>query len=268
MVSYTIARKRLLGTPPKHIETEDLVDYFVYAFELSWACPVFEKSRHEIKSIFKKKLDSLLAEHNLPIEKQWWALMLSALSDIAENKDFFYAKETISRLFKRIEHISCEQLEEYINDINIAFSGETSNYLALRPMAMESLASDMIEEDSGLKFFLDNKNRFITILTSNLIQKDIEKEYLSQFFLLDDKAIRKYANIWDMVFELYIGHFLSMCYTKEDVNTNESGFEDFVKQTNIAFFSNLVKNKLKIEKLNNELTSVILPCIEGLLYLQ
>lgn len=254
----------LLGKAPTHVPEEELISYFLYAFEFAWNSPAFETRKNQLAPYFIQEAQSLVPAYDqLSLSKKWWLYVMIALRDITHDNDIKFGKETILYVIRQIERLSEEELELYVNDMQNAFYEEVPDILVIRPLELERLQNSILDEDPYLGFFLEQKEPILKVMKKYLKQKDVDKEYINHLTLNDKTILAKYTDFWNVYFEIFTNFFLSM-YDFQMPYEKEDGVEekDVVEEMIMIFFIASVNSKTKIEELTSELLEVILPIME------
>ncbi|WCK56959.1 hypothetical protein PP175_27600 (plasmid) [Aneurinibacillus sp. Ricciae_BoGa-3] len=260
MNNYQSVKIRFLGEAPQHIKEEDLLDYFLYTFEMVWVAPVFDGYRNKIRTHFEELLTKLRKRHpHLSVQKQWWSLVLIALQDFAEKDSFPYAHQTIGKLLNSLDEMNEEELTDYCNDINHSFSNELPEVIGIRPSEVENLQSDSYQNDYPLAYLLDRKDKFITLFAQHLEQKDIKPLFIGRVTVKEINR-EKFTDFWKTYFDIFVGYSLSMLeMMNQSTTVTEEEIQSFVRQSNMVFLINSVKNVSKIDKLNSDITQSLMP---------
>lgn len=248
-----------LGKAPNHILPNDLLDYFLYTFEFAWTAPGFDAYRSNIKTHFEVNLKDLMGKHaELTLGQQWWGLILIALKDFAIEREFSYASKTIDLLLSNLSQLKEPELEQYANEINSGIYDEILDSISIRPLELEILKSDAMNSDKMLKFFLENKDRFLKIFNKHLIQRDIDKDYLRQFLFNEKKVDNKFSSFWRVFFEIYVGYSMSVLqYSLNSSQAKKMTVKELINKTNLVFLLASVLSKGKIEDLTQDLENIM-----------
>lgn len=262
MSIYETKKSCYLGKAPTHIEKDKLVEYFLYTFEFIWTSPAYEANKESILSRFKQRLSELRKKNESPLSlaHEWWALGLFALKDLVEFENRFFAVETIQYLLNRLHTLSEEELEDYINSLNNVLADEVPDVLSIRPLEIQPLQSDADQNDKVLAYFLESKEPFLSVFKKHLVQKDIESLYINQLAVNDKKMNYQFTNFWNSYFEIFVGFSLSMFdMVRHAPEFTAEKSEQLIKEINLVFLITSVKNREKIDRLNNELTELLKP---------
>jgi hypothetical protein len=258
---YPIKEFRLLGKTPTHILREKLLDYFLYVFEINWCSPVYQEKQENVKAHFEKALNELKSQnHELSLGQEWWALVLFSLKDFAMFYRSPFSVQTIQFVLQRIYALQDEELEEYCNAIHYALNMELPEILAIRPLEIQVLQSDVYEEEPEVAFFLNKKEELKQIFSNQLKSTDIKKEYLQQFLMNDEEINLSFTDFWSSFLDVFIIYSLSMLYLmSESQFMFDDDIEELLKEVHLVFLTASIKKKSSIHKLNKELTEIIKP---------
>lgn len=205
------ANKYILGSAPKHIAKEDVLQYFFYAFELSWSMPMFIDHKDKIMSYFTQEIEKeLLSFEDLSIEQTWWLCVFIAMREINKYYSSEFAVQTLNQLIRRIQHLEEGSLCRYANIFQAIMLEEHPEVLAIRPLELHALNNIFAESDRLLEFFIVNKTRIIAMLKRHLIQQDLNHVYLNSVLMNDRRVLRKFSNIWNSFYELFIHFFIAV----------------------------------------------------------
>ncbi|MDF2879538.1 MAG: hypothetical protein K0R54_95 [Clostridiaceae bacterium] len=268
MTIYKDYNSNFLGEAPKYKEEKDILNYFLYVFEFNWTLPAFEQYQANIREHFEFELNKILnTNKELSNEKQWWGLILIALRDISIEAEFHYAVEIINKIFKSIKITSEDSLKESANKINSALFSEIPDVLWIRPLELVALNSDALTNDNAMNYLLENTEAIKKIFTKNLTQKDVNMEYMNNLLINGKKFDLKYADFWSIYFEVFILYFISIydfLQYSDKLNHKEQieHIAELLKKTNLVFFVASIKNKIKIDKVNNEVTELVVPFMQ------
>lgn len=255
---------RLIGKAPTHIEKEDLLDYFLYAFEFSWNSPIFEDRKSKLDEVFKNKAESLFPDYeSFSVERTWWLYVLIGLQEITYHQELEFGKETVDYLLKRFTALSEEALEQQINEIQHAFYDEIPDILLVRPLELKALQNSTIEHDKYLPFFIENHERMVKVIQKHLNQKDIDKDYFERFTMTNKKRLRKFSSFWNGYYEIFTNYFLSIYNFQMPLEPQEIEEElELIEEMIILFLVASVVNKPKIEPLAYDLTEILREFVE------
>lgn len=247
---------KLIGKAPTHIESEQLLDYFLYVFEFSWSSLVFDEKKDALVEFFTEQAKVWhpnYEEHS--IEKRWWLYVLLALNEITEDQKVEYGKLTVQNLIKKLPTLSGDLLEKQVNEIQHAFYDEIPDILTVRPLELRTLENTTLEHDRYLPFFVDNKDHFVNLFKKHLRQKDISKEYFERFIMSSRKRLRQFSTYWDGYYEIFITYFISLYDFRmpQEIEDKEEEY-DLLLEMVILFLVASVMDKPKIEDLADEMT--------------
>lgn len=261
-----------LGQAPKHITEKELVRYFLYAFEFSWCGKVFESIRDNIESFYSQQLQDIKSKvlHPLLIQQEWWALVLIALKELSTSEKLRYAQETIQFLLNHLDILSEEELMRMANSINDVFFEQMPDALYLRPLVMKSLHSDAPELDKSLSYFLNHKERFLSMIQQVLEQSDVESNYVNQMTLKDKSISEQYSDFWGVYFELFTEFGSAMYEMMINTIDNFSSIDEckeVLKDMIYAFAIMSIQNNQKINMFLSQSFEIIFPLYEELFQL-
>lgn len=261
-MNYASTPNHYLGKPNFKESSIDLVEYFMYIFEFIWVSEAFDSYRPHIKERLEGMLEQVKSQyHNeLPLEKQWWILILLVLRDLATHSQFSYSVHAINYVFHHLEEISVEELEDYANTINDSFSTEIMDYLSVRPLEMRTMQSDVYNQDIQMQFFLNKKETLLSIFQSFVEEKDIDKSYISKYASNPKEITQKYTTFWNLFFEIYTGFSLSVYDVQQEASPmKEKELEEILRQTNQVFLTSVLHKQKVIDALNEKLIQELKP---------
>jgi hypothetical protein len=260
--TYESRENRYIGLTPTHVPQEQLLDYFLYSFEFVWTAPVFDTYKHSIRGHFKGLLEELKGRQEKPftIGQEWWSLVLLALKDLAHTEKYSFSTETIQFLLNSVHTLTDVELEDYANSINNIFFAEMPDVMSLRPLEISPLSSDASKNDHVIAYFLEHKDAFLEVFTRILTEADIEKMYINELTMNEDGISEAFTTFWNVYYEIFTGFSISMFDMVKQTPENEKAYrEQVLREVNLVFLIASVKNNTKIDKLNDELTKLILP---------
>jgi hypothetical protein len=250
---------RLIGKAPTHIDESDLLDYFLYVFEFSWNCPVFEEKKATLDEYFIERAKSFYPDYeSFSLSKQWWLYILIAMKDVTEDQQLKYGITTVDYLISRLPVVSERMLEDQINEIQNAFYDEIPDVMLVRPMELEVLENSTIQHDMHLPFFIENKEHFVKVFEKHLRQKDIDKEYFERFTMTNTKRLRKFSTFWEGYYEIFINYFISLYDFRmpQEMESIEEEY-DLLEELVTLFLVASIINKPKIEEVVDEITEIL-----------
>ncbi|MBP1308664.1 hypothetical protein JOD82_001684 [Paenibacillus sp. 1182] len=252
-------QKYILGMAPKHIQKEDVLQYFLYAFELSWSMPMFIDQKDKMMSFFVQEVEKeFLSFEDLSIEQTWWLCVFIAMREINKYYSSEFAVQTLSQLIRRIQRIEEGSLCRYANIFQAIMLEEHPDVLAIRPLELHALSNVFAESDKLLQFFIENKTHIVCVIKKHLIQQDLNDVYLNSVLMKDRRVLRKFSNIWNSFYELFIHFFIAVYdYKLSPLHMGEEELKNAIGDLVLIFLVNGVSNKRKIDELHDELSLIV-----------
>lgn len=250
---------QIIGKAPMDIEKESILSYFLHVFEFTWSTLAYENKRENLNAYFSEQANLLKPNHaTLSAKKEWWLYILITFRDVALYNSLDYAVGTVENMIKRIDFMSEELLERQVNELQNAFYHEVPDILLMRPLEMERLSCSIAEADHFLLFFLQNKEKFVSILEKMLRQKDIKKDYYEEFMRTGKKINKEYSSFWNGYYEIFIHYFISLYDFFMPFQTESFEEErDSVEKMILSFFTTSVATKEKIEDVSDEFLLIL-----------
>ncbi|WPS85373.1 hypothetical protein SMD22_01725 (plasmid) [Brevibacillus halotolerans] len=249
----------LLGQAPKHIEKADILPFFVYAYEFTWTLPMFIEKKDRMLTYLQEEIERESIDINdLSTERRWWLFVLIAMREIAKYHSAEFAMQTVQYVLSRIMHIPEQSLLHYANIIQSVMIREIPDVLIIRPLELQTVKSVFEYTDELVQFLLAKKNDFLKVIKKHLIQRDLQKEYLDGILIKDRNIMRKFSNMWNVYFEVFIQFFVSVYDYR--LSPEKMGAEDLDKAINeliLIFLIASVENKEKIDNLHSELHDIM-----------
>ncbi len=193
---------------------DDLLNYFLYIYELSLTVDTFREVRN-IKKFLCNEVEGVIRKYNLNIKclcRYWWLLGFVMLKKISAANTAYYAEGVINNIIAEINQLSIQELQDYANDINLALLNGTNECLSIRPLEAEKLGAVITDTEEMLRILLDNKVSLIKLFKKHLHQKDIRQEAYKAALPCDRRITMKYTTFWDSFFEIFVGYFTSLNY--------------------------------------------------------
>lgn len=235
--------KKTIGFPKIPINDRELIDYFIYVYDL------YEKEEgdiKEIKTIYKNHFKNIKSK-NYSFNQKWLYLNLMKLKDMAEQYNYIYTVELISYLIDNLTNINEKELLKYINIINHSFKEDMYENLSIRLIELENFEDVYNNTNLVIKILLLNK-----LVITDFIKEIIKKTDLNYVVYSNiHNKLSKYKGrikFWDIYFEMFLNN-LSISY------------EDPLSHNNInealSFFDNTITDKNKCNLIKNFITKVI-----------
>lgn len=256
-----------IGNTPPEIATfkttEEVIDYFLCFFEISWTNPILSGSKN-VKNYLLERYKELTKDYELNldyIDKAWWLLVLITLEKFSIESDLFYANDIINLIYSNFNSININDLKDYVNTVNYAIYNNVGEAISLRPSTMLSVGAFIDDSDFLLEDLVKNQEFFIKRFSRYIRQKDINKEMLESVFIYSSKN-KKYFNYWVSLFDAFVAFFTSMSYDLDDefksitdkkfiilrdqiLSIITEFFKTFIEDSEVAIrISNLVFNKI------------------------
>ena len=256
-----------IGNTPSKIETfkttEEMIDYFLCFFEISWTNPILSESKN-VRNYLLKKYEQLTKDYELnsdDMNKTWWLLVLITLEKFSIESDLFYANDVIDLIYCNFNSISLKELKDYVNMVNYAIYNNVGESISLRPSTMLSVDAFVDDSDFLLEDLIKNQEFFIKRFSRYIRQKDMNKEMLESVFIYSIKN-KKYFNHWVCLFDAFVAFFISMSYDLDGefksitdqkfiilrdqiLNIVSGFFKTFIEDSEVAIkISNIVFNKV------------------------
>lgn len=256
-----------IGNTPSKIETfkttEEMIDYFLCFFEISWTNPILSESKN-VRNYLLKKYEQLIKDYELnsdDMNKKWWLFVLITLEKFSIESDLFYANDVINLIYCNFNSISLKELKDYVNTVNYAIYNNVGESMSLRPSTMLSVDAFVDDSDFLLEDLIKNQEFFIKRFSRYIRQKDMNKEMLKSVFIYSIKN-KKHFNHWVCLFDAFVAFFISMSYDldgefksitdqkfiilRDQVLNIVSGFfKTFIEDSEVAIkISNIVFNKV------------------------
>lgn len=256
-----------IGNTPSKIETfkttEEMIDYFLCFFEISWTNPILSESKN-VRNYLLKKYEQLIKDYELnsdDMNKKWWLFVLITLEKFSIESDLFYANDVINLIYCNFNSISLKELKDYVNTVNYAIYNNVGESMSLRPSTMLSVDAFVDDSDFLLEDLIKNQEFFIKRFSRYIRQKDMNKAMLESVFIYSIKN-KKHFNHWVCLFDAFVAFFISMSYDldgefksitdqkfiilRDQVLNIVSGFfKTFIEDSEVAIkISNIVFNKV------------------------
>lgn len=249
----------LLGQAPTHIEKEDILPFFAYAYELSWTLPMFADKKDRMLAYLQEEVAKESIDNDeFSAEKRWWLYVLIAMREIVKYHSAEFAFQTIQHVIHRIKHIPEQSLLRYANIIQSIMLREIPDVLVIRPLELQTVNSVLVDTDESTQFFLEKKEDIIKVIKKHLIQRDLQKEYFDGILMKDRSIMRKFSNMWNAFFEVFMHFFLSVYdYRLSPEKMEVDELEEAIKELILVFLVASVANKEKIDALHTDLHEIM-----------
>ncbi|MFF2531450.1 hypothetical protein ACFVS2_21320 [Brevibacillus sp. NPDC058079] len=249
----------VLGQAPNHIEQTDILPYFVYAYELSWTLPMFIDKKDRMISYLQTEVENESIDiDKLSNEKRWWLYSLITMREIAKYHEVEFAQQTIQHVISRIQFIPQDYLLRYANIIQYVMLRELPDVLVIRPLEFQAVKSEIANTDESVQFILGKKDALIKVIKKHLIQRDLQKEYFDGMLMKDRSIMRKFSNMWNAYFEVFMHSFIATYdYSLSPENMNVEELDKAISDIVLIFLVTSIENKEKIDDLHVELYEIM-----------
>lgn len=255
---------RALGSTPVHIKKEDLLDYFLYTFELTWNHDNHSNIRQMKEDYVREARQFQPNYENLELGQLWWFIVLIGLREVAKKEELLYTQSTIEHLLKKAHVLSEDKLFRYANEIHIPLYRDIPDALLMRYVEMERLSSDSLEKDPYARFFLPRRKEIVRVFKKHLNQKDLKAEYVEEYFSSDLKRLRKFSNFWDAFFDLFVYYFVTLYEFKAFDHPDDTVEFEVMDELLIAFLITALNEEegKTMEALSEDLLDILYEFIE------
>jgi hypothetical protein len=259
MMTNVSVESYILGKAPLHVGKKDILPYFLYAYELTWSMPMFIEKKDSMISYLELEVKKEYLEINdLCLEKRWWLYVLIAMRDISIYHRIEFSVQTINHIIRNIFKISEKSLCNYINSIHSIMVEEIPDVLQIRPNEVKTLGNSLVDTDDSLQFFLEKKDIIIKVFKKHLIQRDLNKEYYDTIFMKDRRILRKFSDVWNAFFELFVHFFITVYdYKLSPKNMKLEKLEKAIEDLILVFVVSSIANKEKIDAFHIELSEIV-----------
>lgn len=230
-------QENLLAKYPKHIPTENILQYFLHIYEYNWTSPTFESVTNmteyliEMESQFMKEWT---------IEKRWWGYLLAVQLINSKFHNFVFGHSTIEHVLKRGNDCTESELELYSNLISGGLKDNFGNMLSIRPLEMKNAGTDTIILFPDLFYYEEKHEEILNEWRKVLKEEHINKKYVNKYFR-NERSARKeaYSDDWKEYYELFIIYIMSLDPILSEVNEyNKDEFNKLVNELIENFFAN------------------------------
>ena len=252
----------LIGKAPQHVEQEDLFNYFLYAYELTWRNmkdKTVEARREKIDAVAR---NILLNYETMETDRQWWLFHLISYNQLLADTDFEYMKNTVNYLLGKFERIPTSLLEFYVNEIQFILYNDNILSLSARPTELQNLQSSLSETDHYLVHFLNYQETAVSIFKKYLTEEDCNEDFIRNVVILSPELTAKYSSYWDAVYEALTVFLLTLIDMFAPSELLEGLAEEEVSQYYVTLMTsqltNLTDNKDALEKIIVELLPIVM----------
>lgn len=249
----------VLGKVPTHIDKSEMMSYFVHAYELTWTLPVFDKKKDIMidfleEQIHKEKIDV----ESLSGEKFWWLLVFFIHREILFYHSAEFAFQTVQHVIRHISSTSEESLCIYANMVHSIMMKDVPDVMVVRPMEMKAVQTVLAEVDPSVIFFMERHERFVKAIKKHLNQKDLKQSYFNELLMKDRSILRKYSNIYNVYFEVFMHFFISTYdYKMSPKEMTPEALDKAISDLVLIFVAASVDTKPKIEGLHKDLFDIV-----------
>jgi hypothetical protein len=243
-----------LGKTPSFLTKEEVLDYFMYAFELQWVGGLLNYPPKKIRAKLEKELDEKLKTiKNDTAGKRWWLLSIYVLLLLSQDRTMKYSEKTLWGLWNQVDLLSEDELEMYCNLIDHGISMVTDTHLTPRPLALQILGSEYYDHDKMLQKMLHNTEKNIRQLHEYVKLKELTINEIVKSMVNPISITQKYTDMSHVYYELLMIHVFSEYEFFEHQQEYQANFaktwEEVLHHSLMVFFYRTVKDKTKIEPL-------------------
>lgn len=255
---------RELGTLPTHIEKQDLLDFFLYAFELTWE-EQKKGDEKKMKAYYDEEAKKFQPNYeNLEHGQLWWLFVLLGLRELTIKEEIHYAQSTIEHLLKKAHRLSENTLFRYANEIHLPLFRDFPNAIILRYVEAERLDSISVEQDPYTKFFLSKRKDIVRIFKKHLKQKDLKEDYVEEYISSDLKRLRKFSTFWDAYFDIFVYYFATLYEFKTFEHEDDRVEYEIMDELLIALLMNSLQEEegALVDALSEDLLDILYEFID------
>ncbi|WCF11442.1 hypothetical protein NDS46_31285 (plasmid) [Paenibacillus thiaminolyticus] len=247
-----------LGKAPIHINKEDMLSYFVYAYEFTWTYPMFLENKDRIIEFIQERINEEFIDiQSLSGDQRWWLFVFITMREILSYYSAEYGFQTVQYLIQKIHLTSTDSLCLYANIIHYIMMNSIPDVLVLRPLEMKAVQTALSDVDQYVDFFMDKQDALIEVIRKNVNQKDFKKGYLDEILMKDRSILRKYSNMYNAYFEVFMHFFISVFdYKIAPEKMSREDLEKAISELVLLFVATSVE-KPKVEALHRDLFGIV-----------
>lgn len=249
----------VLGKAPTHIAKEDLLSYFVYAYELSWTLPMFRSKKDKMMEFIEQEIKKESIDTDaLSVEKQWWLFVFITFREMLTYHSAEFAFQTVQHLIRQMSSASEESLCLYANMVHSIMMKDLPDVLVVRPLEMKPIQTILAESDLSVVFFMDRHEAIVKVIRKHINQKDLKLSYFGELLMKDRSILRKFSNIYNVYFEVLMHFFISTYdYKMSPQEMTPEVLEKAISDLVLLFVAASVETKPKIEGLHKDLFEIV-----------